>query len=86
MSSASNPTRLPRGSVKPPMTADCQPLACRNATLTPANRNAPDGHPASLDTAHADGDRLAPYVRHRLEKQRRETASLLTRHAPEPTP
>jgi hypothetical protein len=66
--------------------ADCQPLACRNAALTPANRQALADHLADLDNTLTNGDRLAPYVRHRLEEQRRETAAFLTRHTPEPTP
>ncbi|MFD9394848.1 hypothetical protein ACFWBB_30185 [Streptomyces sp. NPDC060000] len=65
--------------------ADCQPMACRNAALTAANRQALEGHIAALDTTLADGDRLAPYVRHRLQEQRRETASFLIHHTPEPT-
>ncbi|MFI7020368.1 hypothetical protein [Streptomyces sp. NPDC050164] len=77
--------RTPSGPTETPVMADCQPLACRNTALTPANRHALGGHLASLDTALADGDRLAPYVRHRLEEQRRETTAFLTRHAPEPT-
>jgi hypothetical protein len=85
--------RTPSGAAETPVMADCQPLACRNAALTLANRQPPTanrqaqaGHLAALDNTLAEGDRLAPYVRHRLEEQRRETASFLTRHTPEPTP
>ncbi|MFJ9362222.1 hypothetical protein [Streptomyces mirabilis] len=78
--------RTPSGPAETPVMADCQPLACRNAALTPANRQALADHLADLDNTLADGDRLAPYVRHRLEERRRETAAFLTRHTPEPTP
>ncbi|MFF8732208.1 hypothetical protein ACF073_37950 [Streptomyces sp. NPDC015171] len=66
-----------------PVLADCQPLACRNTALTPANRQALNGHLAKLEDALANRDRLAPYVRQRLEEQHRETAAFLARHAPE---
>jgi hypothetical protein len=46
------------------------------------NRQALAGHLAALDTTLADGNRLAPYVRRRLEEQGHETAAFLT----EPTP
>ncbi|MFJ9482904.1 hypothetical protein ACIRRI_49575 [Streptomyces mirabilis] len=78
--------RTPSGPAETPVMADCQPLACPNAALIPANRQALADHLADLDNTLADGDRLAPYVRHRLEEQRRETAAFLTRHTPEPTP
>ncbi|MGW5657819.1 hypothetical protein [Streptomyces humi] len=66
------------------MTADCQPLACRNTALTAANRQALAAHLARLEDTLTAGDRLAPYVRHRLEEQHHATAAFLTRHAPEP--
>ncbi|MFH9969339.1 hypothetical protein ACH4PR_50260 [Streptomyces mirabilis] len=72
--------RTPSGPAETPVMADCQPLACRNAALTPANRQALADHLADLDNILADGDRLAPQVRHRLEERRRETAAFLTRH------
>lgn len=78
--------RTPSGPTETPVMADCRPLACRNAALTPANRQALHEHLDALDTRLTDGDRLAPYIRHRLEEQRRETASFLTRHTPEHTP
>jgi hypothetical protein len=85
--------RTPSGPAETPVMAECQPLACRNAALTPANRQALPDHLAELDNTLAeldntlaDGDRLAPYVRHRLEEKRRETAAFLTRHTPEPMP
>ncbi|MFE2423411.1 hypothetical protein [Streptomyces hokutonensis] len=40
--------------------ADCRPLVCRNAALTPANHHALTGHLAALDVTLADGERLAP--------------------------
>jgi hypothetical protein len=64
--------------------ADCQPLACRNTALTPANHQALSSHLAQLENALDDGDRLAPYVRHRLQEQHRATAAFLARHDPEP--
>ncbi|MGW2891839.1 hypothetical protein ACWDDN_42355 [Streptomyces griseoruber] len=76
--------RAPGGPADQPVMADCQPLACRNTALTSANRQALAGHLARLEDALADGDRLAPYVHHRLEEQHRATAAFLTRHAPEP--
>lgn len=78
--------RTPSGPADMPALADCQPLACRNTALTPSNRSALTEHLATLDTTLAEGDRLAPYVRHRLEAQRRDTAAFLARHAPESTP
>ncbi|MGW0655379.1 hypothetical protein ACWD4T_42555 [Streptomyces umbrinus] len=75
--------RTPSGPADRPVMADCQPLACRNAAFTPTNRHALERHLAALDTALADSERLAPYVRHRLEDQRRETVAYLTRHTPE---
>ncbi|WP_019070607.1 hypothetical protein [Streptomyces hokutonensis] len=66
--------------------ADCQPLACRNTALTHANRHALAGRLARLEDGLAGGDRLALYVRHRLEEQHRATAAFLARHAPELTP
>lgn len=67
-----------------PVLADCQPLACRNTALTPANRQALNGHLTKLEEALANRDHLAPYVRHRVEEQHRETAAFLARHTPEP--
>ncbi|MDX2544085.1 hypothetical protein ACOT81_20930 [Streptomyces sp. WI04-05B] len=76
--------RTPSGPAETPVMADCQPLACRNAALTPANRHALAGHLARLEDALANGDRLAPYVRHRMEEQHRAMAAFLDCHAPEP--
>ncbi|MEH0573920.1 hypothetical protein QBA54_05360 [Streptomyces sp. B21-108] len=67
-----------------PVLADCQPLACRNTALTPANRQALNGHLTKLEEALANRDHIAPYVCHRLEEQHREAAAFLARHAPEP--
>ncbi|MFJ9908750.1 hypothetical protein ACIRVK_38825 [Streptomyces sp. NPDC101152] len=68
-----------------PVLAECQPLTCRNTALTSANRQALNGHLTKLEEALTNRDRLAPYVRHRLEEQHRETAAFLARHAPETT-
>jgi hypothetical protein len=75
--------RGPEASADQPVMADCQPLACRNTALTPDNRQALADHLARLEDTLAAGDRLAPYVRHRLEEQHRATAAFLTRHTPE---
>ncbi|MFD6532114.1 hypothetical protein [Streptomyces sp. NPDC060184] len=41
--------RTPSGPAETPVMADCRPLACRNAALTPTNRSALTDHLASLD-------------------------------------
>ncbi|MEV2256240.1 hypothetical protein AB0I94_37765 [Streptomyces sp. NPDC050147] len=64
---------------------DCRSLACRNSALTSGNRDAHARHLAELDQTLAQGDRLAPYIRHRLQQQRQEFAEFLTGHTPEPT-
>ncbi|MGX1914134.1 hypothetical protein ACWIID_35655 [Streptomyces phaeochromogenes] len=74
---------MSEGPADQPVMADCKPLVCRNTALTPANRQALTGHFARLEDALGDSDRLAPYVRHRLEEQHRATAAFLTRHTPE---
>ncbi|WAZ26897.1 site-specific integrase [Streptomyces cinnabarinus] len=76
--------RAPADTGHQPILADCQPLACRNTALTPANHNALAGHLTQLEDALEDGARLAPYVRHRLQEQHRATAAFLARHDPEP--
>jgi hypothetical protein len=63
--------RSPQDPADQPALADCQPLACRNTALTSANRQALASHLARLEDTLANGDRLAPYVRHRLEEQHR---------------
>ncbi|MFD5451269.1 hypothetical protein [Streptomyces sp. NPDC127100] len=75
--------RTPADRADQPTMADCQPLACRNAALTTANRQALAGHLTRLDDTLAAGDRLAPYIRHRLEEQHHATSTFLTRHTPE---
>ncbi|MEV5200513.1 hypothetical protein [Streptomyces sp. NPDC053720] len=78
--------RTPASTADTPAMADCQPLACRNAALTSDNHHALSQHLAQLTTALANGDRLAPYLRHRLTEQHAATEAFLTRHTPEPTP
>ncbi|MDX3538142.1 hypothetical protein PV721_28110 [Streptomyces sp. MB09-01] len=73
------------GTSEEPELGDCRPLACRNTALTPGNREAHARHLAVLDCALAQGDRLAPYIRHRFQQQRQDTSDFLTRHTPEPT-
>lgn len=76
--------RPPADTSEQPELGDCRPLACRNTALPPDNRDAHARHVADLDSALAQGDRLAPYIRHRLQQQRQDTVDFLTRHTPEP--
>ncbi|MFD7409339.1 hypothetical protein ACFV7R_43455 [Streptomyces sp. NPDC059866] len=69
-----------------PFMVNCQPLACRNTALRPASLQALTAHLTQKEEALADGERLAPYVCHRLGGQHRETAAFLARHTPEPAP
>ncbi|WP_338785163.1 hypothetical protein [Streptomyces sp. DG1A-41] len=78
--------RNPASPADLPVMSDCQPLACRNTALTPANLQALTSHLTELEEALVDGERLAPYVRHRLQEQQRVTAAFLTRHTPESAP
>ncbi|MFF4402632.1 hypothetical protein [Streptomyces sp. NPDC001480] len=78
--------RNPASATDQPVMADCQPLACRNTALTPTNHQALTGHLTELEKTLNDGDRLAPYILHRLQEQHRETAAFLARHAPETAP
>lgn len=78
--------RTPASSADTPAMGDCQPLACRNTALTPDNHRALTEHLAELTASLANGDRLAPYLRHRLTEQRTATEAFLTRHAPEASP
>jgi hypothetical protein len=60
-----------------PSLPDCVPLRCRNVALTRENVDAFVGYLATLDRMLANGDALAPYVRHRLEQRRAEIARFL---------
>ena len=60
-----------------PSLPDCVPLRCRNVALTEENVDAFVGYLATLDRMLANGDALAPYVRHRLEQRRVEIARFL---------
>jgi hypothetical protein len=53
------------------------PLRCRNVALTEENVDAFVGYLATIDRMLANGDALAPYVRHRLEQRRVEIARFL---------
>jgi hypothetical protein len=53
------------------------PLRCRNVALTEENVDAFVGYLATMDRMLANGDALAPFVRHRLEQRRAETARFL---------
>ncbi|WP_420036103.1 hypothetical protein ACN2WE_31230 [Streptomyces sp. cg28] len=78
--------RRPDATADTPAMGECQPLACRNTALTPANHHALTEHLAELTAALADSDRLAPYLRHRLTEQHTTTKAFLTRHSPETAP
>lgn len=60
-----------------PSLPDCVPLRCRNVALTEENVDAFVGYLATIDRMLANGDALAPYVRHRLEQRRVEIARFL---------
>jgi hypothetical protein len=61
-----------------PSLPDCLPLRCRNVALTGENVDAFVEYLATIDRALANGDALAPYVRHRLQQRRAETIRFLT--------
>jgi hypothetical protein len=60
-----------------PSLPDCVPLRCRNVALTKDNLEAFTGYLAAMDRTLANGDALAPFVRHRLEQRRDATAHFL---------
>lgn len=60
-----------------PSLPDCVPLRCRNVALTKDNLDAFTGYLAAMDRTLANGDALAPFVRHRLEQRRDATAHFL---------
>ncbi|MDJ0363105.1 hypothetical protein [Rhodococcus sp. H29-C3] len=60
-----------------PSLPDCQPLRCRNAAITPHNRQRMEEALQSYDRELADTVRLGPYVRHRLQLKRSEIAEFL---------
>lgn len=68
-----------------PAFADCKPLACRNVALTQANLAAWHEHLARICHTLESGEVLAPYLRHRLTKQRDQIIQFLneTGHPPE---
>jgi hypothetical protein len=59
-----------------PALADCKPLSCRNVALSGDNRASWHRHLNHLEQALGDPT-LAPYVRFRLEGQRREIGRFL---------
>jgi hypothetical protein len=64
-----------------PSLPDCVPLRCRNVALTEENLNAFVDYLATIDRTLANGDALAPFVRHRLEQRRAEIAGFLAANA-----
>jgi hypothetical protein len=60
-----------------PSLPDCVPLRCRNVALTEENVDAFLGYLATMDRTLANGDALAPFVRHRFEQRRAEIARFL---------
>jgi hypothetical protein len=75
----------PHADGQAPVLPDCEPLACRNVALTPANLTAWRQQFARLDQALASADVLAPYLRHRLAEQRDQITHFLDQpaHTPE---
>jgi hypothetical protein len=59
----------------------CQPLRCRNAAFTPANRDALRAELARIDARLAKAPALPPYVQHTLTARRQAITALLTRAA-----
>jgi len=56
----------------------CQPLRCRNAAFTPANRDALHGELARIDASLARAPALPPYLQHTLTARRQDLTRLLS--------
>lgn len=67
-----------------PSLPDCQPLACRNVTLSTDNLDALRHHRARLERALGRGGLTAPYLRHRLEQQHAEIGAFLDKYTSAP--
>lgn len=60
-----------------PDLASCEPLSCRNVTLSPENVKALNEQRESLRRHLDNADILAPYVSHRLHRQHRDLSDFL---------
>jgi hypothetical protein len=62
----------------------CQPLRCRNAAFTPANRDALQAELAKIDASLSQPPALPPYLQHTLTARRQAITALLARQEDEP--
>jgi hypothetical protein len=62
----------------------CQPLRCRNAAFTPANRDALQAELAKIDASLSQAPALPPYLQHTLTARRQAVTALLARQEDEP--
>lgn len=62
----------------------CQPLRCRNAAFTPANRDAPRTELATIDASLTRAPAPPPYLQHTLTARRQALTTLLARQEDEP--
>lgn len=63
-----------------PSLGDCQPMLCRNAAFTAANRACWREHKVELETELARGDLLAPLYRIAVEAKIDEVDGFLAAH------
>jgi hypothetical protein len=61
----------------------CQPLRCRNAAFTPANRDALQAELAKIDASLSQAPALPPYLQHTLTARRQAITALLARQEDE---
>ena len=62
----------------------CQPLRCRNAAFTPANRDAFQAELAKIDASLSQAPALPPYLQHTLTARRQAVTAFLARQEDEP--
>jgi hypothetical protein len=62
----------------------CQPLRCRNAAFTPANRDALRAEINRIDASLAQAPALPPYLQHTLTNRRQAITALLAGQEHEP--
>ena len=67
-----------------PDLAACQPLRCRNAAFTPANRDALRSELAAIDASLARAPALPPYLQHTLTARCHAITALLASQEDEP--